>query len=147
MAGVAGRSGGGNRTLTKIDRTDSGAPKGKLVKPDWYISGDAMTLEEIHSHIALKLKAAGATEASDSTLVANLAQQYLFVQDATLVYAKDGPSALIGRALASRVITEGHKEILGILKEFQVTPSTRNKKQSTESTGDSALDNLFNFKH
>ena len=146
MAGKPGKSGGSNRSMNVVE-VPSIKPRGTKVQPDWYITGDRMTLEEIHSHIALKLKAAGATEAGDSTLVASLAQQYQFLQDASAAYAAEGPSALIGRALVSRLITEHHAEIYKILKEFGVTPSTRNKKEPLESTGDKALDNLFNFKH
>jgi len=149
MAGVAGKSGGGNRLMSVIKPPPTKV-KGKLVSPDWYILGETKTLEEIHSHIAKKLKNAGVTESIDSTLVASLAQQYQFLQDCSLAYATDGPSALIGRALASRLIGEAHAEIYKILKEFQVTPSTRNKAEdlaAPESTGDTALDNLFNFTH
>ena len=148
MAGVKGRSGGGNRTMsTTIKLAGENAPSSKgLAKADWYIYREQKTREEIYEALANKLNDLGLTDIHDGTIVSMLASLYEVLQDAQKAYDTDGPAALIGRALASRIMIDCQKEIRVLLGEFYMTPSTRSKRPAVEGEPDSIM-KLMEFKH
>ena len=148
MAGQPGRSGGSNRThSTSVKMAGANAPTQRgLAKPDFYIYREEMTREEIYEAIASKLHDLGLTDKDDGPIVSMLASQYEMLQDAQRIYDQEGPCALIGRALASRIITEAQKEIRILLSEFYLTPSTRGKRPEPDSGSDSIVE-LMQFRH
>ena len=148
MAGQAGKSGGYNRTLSpRIGLEQADNPRDKaLVKPGWWSSREPQSREEIFDKLAEKLHALGLTDQTDSPVVAMLAVQYKILLDSQAIYDEGGPTALIGRALASRVITEASREIRVLLGEWNLIPSTRSKRPD-QSKAESGIDNLLNFKH
>ena len=148
MAGVAGRSGGSNRSLsTSIKLAGKNAPAhNTLAAPGWYSDREHKTREEIFEALADKLHDLALTDENDGPIVAMLASQYEILLDAQRLYDEEGPTALIGRALASRIITEAQKEIRSLLGEWYLTPSTRGKRPDAREP-ESSLDNLLNFTH
>ena len=105
-----------------------------------------MTREEIYEALASKLHDLGLTDEEDGPIVSMLASQYELLQDAQRIYDEEGPTALIGRALASRILTDAQREIRLLLAEFYLTPSTRGKRPDLESGSDSIVE-LMSFRH
>ena len=148
MAGQPGRSGGANRSLsTSIKLAGKNAPNHQaLAVPGWYTYRDHLTREEIFEALSTKLNDLGLTDENDGPIVSMLASQYEILQDAQAIYDAEGPAALLGRALASRIIGETQKEIRSLLGEWYLTPSTRGKRPDAGKP-ESGIDSLLRFSH
>lgn len=138
MAGVKGRSGGGNKKsveelkLNGTYRADRHAnvlvatenrvrvlPQDHILQPNPVINR-----EEIFNYFADVLHKQGMTQEVDSVLLSQLVEAQAIYLTA-LVYFKSDPEAVLGKKLASSVALDAAKEVRSLLNEFRLSPSSR----------------------
>ena len=150
MAGVAGRSGGGNRTISKSTSLREANKPQNLKKPKMsgYLTGkENFTVTEIYNKLADKLFKLGLTEELDGHTLTMLAQQYHFLQECNKVYQEEGIKGKIVQVPVFRAITDAQKEVRILLSEWYLTPSTRGKRPNKPGSDDNNIDDLLNFTH
>ena len=114
-----------------------------VVQPEPYITGDYLTVDEAHKHIATQLYNFGVTEDTDGHYVSQLVAQYLVLQEAFKVFQEDGVNGKVGCKLAVSLMTEAQREMRMLYTQFRVAPGERTPQHEEK---EDVVGNLLSFK-